>query len=475
MLFSSTVFVFIFLPAVLLGYYVVLRRQETRNAFLLLASLFFYAWGEPVYVFLMMASIAANYALGLGLERIGGGRGRKALLLLGLLLNLGILFHFKYLNFVLENLGALLGTKLSSPAAGLKMPIGISFFTFQALSYVIDVYRGTVRAQRNPLYLGLYISFFPQLIAGPIVRYNSIEQQIIRRSTDWESFQKGVRRFVLGFAKKILLANDLALVAERGFALAGKQELSAAMAWLGALAYTFQIYFDFSGYSDMAIGLGKMFGFDFEENFNFPYISRSVSEFWNRWHISLGHWFRDYLYFPLGGSRVSRGKLLRNLFAVWFVTGLWHGAAWQFIVWGLMYGVLVSFEKLTGIPRRFRSRPAAAAYGVLTFLIVNAGWVLFGAQSFSAAVYQLGAMLGIGTAGGSEIARFLLNEHWLSLLLAAILSTPLVPRLLNRLVAGKEDHPAVILCRALGCLLLLALSVSFLAMGAHNPFIYFTF
>ena len=393
MLFSSTVFIFLFLPAVLIGYYLLLRGMKARNALLLAASLVFYAWGEPVYVLLMLLSIAVNYAFGRLLER---REHSKTLLVAAVIFNLGLLFYFKYLNFTVDNLNALLGTRLSVPR--LALPIGISFFTFQAMSYVIDVYRGTAPVQRNVLSLGLYISFFPQLIAGPIVRYNSLAAQIEERRVTPEDFQAGVCRFIEGFAKKIILANNLSLAAERAFALAGAGEISTAMAWLGSLAYTFQIFFDFSGYSDMAIGLGRMFGFRFEENFRYPYLSRSVSEFWNRWHISLGRWFRDYVYFPLGGSRVDRGKLLRNLFVVWLLTGVWHGAAWQFIVWGLGYGLIISLEKLTGFPRSCRSKLLSGAYALCTFLIVNAGWVLFGAQDLPAALLQLRAMLGFGGA-----------------------------------------------------------------------------
>ncbi len=471
MLFSSAVFLFIFLPAVLLGYYL-LRGQRVRNLLLLAASLFFYAWGEPVYVFLMIFSICANYVLG---RSIGGHQNsaRKGLLILAAALNLGILFVFKYLDFTIENLNALLGLRV--PPAGLKLPIGISFFTFQALSYCIDVYRGTAEVQKNILDLGLYISFFPQLIAGPIVRYNTVAEQISNRTVDAEGFQQGVRRFVIGLSKKILLANNLSIAAERAFVLAGAGELSAAMAWLGSVSYTLQIYFDFSGYSDMAIGLGRMFGFRFEENFNYPYISRSVSEFWKRWHISLGRWFRDYIYFPLGGSRTGRIRLLRNLFAVWLFTGIWHGAAWQFIVWGLMYGVLVAFEKLSGIPERICSRAGRTLYAMLTLLIVNAGWVLFGAESFHSALYQLGAMLGIRTASSPAEAGFLFRESWVFLAAGIFFSTPLASRLVTKLRTGREDQPLFSLGEAAVCLLLLVLCVSYLAMGSHNPFIYFTF
>ena len=472
MLFSSSVFLFVFLPAVLLGYYL-LRGQKARNLLLLAASLLFYAWGEPIYVFLMLFSIAANYFLGRGIDRLRGSAGQRTLLALAVVWNLGILFVFKYLNFTVENLNALLGLRLRP--VELSMPIGISFFTFQALSYCIDVFRGTAEVQRSILDLGLYISLFPQLIAGPIVRYNSVADQIRHRSVDPEGFQEGVRRFILGLAKKILLANNLSIAAERAFALGGAGELSTAMAWLGSVSYTLQIYFDFSGYSDMAIGLGRMFGFRFEENFNYPYVSRSVSEFWKRWHISLGRWFRDYIYIPLGGSRVGKGKLLRNLFAVWLFTGIWHGAAWQFIVWGLMYGVLVTFEKFSRIPDRLRSRPAKGFYALLTLLIVNAGWVLFGAESLDAALYQLGAMLGIGAVGSPELALSLLRESWVFLAAGVLFSMPVLPRLRRKLRAKGEERPLRAAGDAAVYLLLLILSVSFLAMGSHNPFIYFTF
>ena len=472
MLFSSSVFLFIFLPAVLLGYYL-LRGQRARNLLLLGASLLFYAWGEPVYVFLMIGSILANYCLGLGIDACRATAGRRAMLVAAVAVDLGILFFFKYLDPCIRAVDALLGLRIAP--IGLRMPIGISFFSFQALSYCIDVYRGTAKVQRNVLYLGLYIALFPQLIAGPIVRYNSIEAQIEARSVDMALFQEGVKRFILGFAKKILLANTLSVVAERGFALAGARDLSAAMAWMGAVSYSLQIYFDFSGYSDMAIGLGKMFGFRFEENFNYPYISRSVSEFWNRWHISLGRWFRDYIYFPLGGSRVSRGKLLRNLFAVWLFTGIWHGAAPQFILWGLGYGVLVAFEKLSGIPKKLRSPWTRGLYTALTLLIVNAGWVLFGASSLSAALYQLGAMLGIAARSAGALEAAVFAENWILLALGLLLSTPLVSRALGRLRAGREGSALVLAGEPLLYLALLALALSYLAMGAHDPFIYFIF
>ena len=465
MLFSSTVFLFVFLPAVLLGSFLLSRSHRAQNLLLLLASLLFYAWGEPVYVFLMLGSIAGNFLFGLALS---ASRRRKTWLVAAVCFNLGILFYFKYYNFTVSNLNALFSLHL--PVRSIALPIGISFFTFQAMSYVIDVYRGTAEVQRSVFDLGLYISFFPQLIAGPIVRYNSIAEQIHCRRVTPESFQDGVWRFTLGFAKKIILANNLSLAAEKAFSLAGAGAIPTAMAWLGSLAYTFQIYFDFSGYSDMAIGLGALFGFRFEENFNYPYLSRSVSEFWNRWHISLGHWFRDYVYFPLGGSRVSKGKLLRNLFVVWLLTGIWHGAAWQYIVWGLGYGVIISLEKLTGFPRKCQNKALTFGYAVLTFLIVNAGWVVFGAQNLTAALVQWKAMLGFGAAADLT-AAFYWTEYGPIFLLAAFFSTPLLKNALSRLPGGTWRE----VLRAVCTLALLLISVSYLVMGAHNPFIYFTF
>ena len=469
MLFSSTIFLFIFLPIVLFVYYGVLRQTRLRNYWLLIVSLFFYAWGEPVYVFLMLFSITGNYLMGLWLDKVPGPR-KKLLLIASVVMNLGILFYFKYYDFLVTNLNAFLGLRLE--LRHLPLPIGISFFTFQAMSYVIDLYRGTTPVQKNPCYLALYISFFPQLIAGPIVRYNTIAQQINNRHVDLDVFEKGVCRFLQGVSKKILLANVMAIPAEQVFGAALGTELSSATAWLGALAYTFQIYFDFSGYSDMAIGLGKMFGFTFEENFRHPYISRSVSEFWNRWHISLGQWFRDYVYFPLGGSRVSRSKLVRNLAVVWLLTGIWHGAAWRFILWGVLYGVIITLEKLTGFPKKATRPLVTNSYAVVTFLLVVMGWVLFGALGLRPALYQLGAMFGLGAAClWDPQASFLLQEYGIYYLLSAIFSTPLPGMLTGKLKKNTLYHVA----KACVYMALLMIAVSYLLMDAHNPFIYFNF
>lgn len=469
MLFSSNIFLFVFLPVALLGYYILRPSVPLKNAFLLAMSLLFYAWGEPVYVFLMLLSIAVNFLAGLAVDKAKNGKRKKLWLLASVVFNLGVLFWFKYLNFTVENINALLGTSISVSAPAL--PIGISFFTFQAMSYVVDVYRGTTEVQKNPLYLALYISFFPQLIAGPIVRYSTIAHQIRYRKETLEGFRTGVTRFIQGFAKKVLLSNVLSLTAEEAFSQAFGGETTVLMAWMGAFAYTLQIYFDFSGYSDMAIGLGQMFGFQFEENFNYPYLSASVSEFWRRWHISLGQWFRDYVYFPLGGSRVSRGKLLRNLFVVWFLTGVWHGAAWNYILWGSLYGVLIAFEKFSGIPGRL-PKWGKAFYRVFTILTVMGGCVIFGAPTLSASLYQLGAMIGIHTAGlWNATNLFLLRENLPFYLAGAFFSTPLWRKAVDRLPCGVIFDVA----QAVVCMLLLLLGVSYLAMGAHNPFIYFNF
>ena len=467
---TSIVFLFIFLPLVLFVYFAVLHQTKHRNYWLLIVSLFFYAWGEPIYVFLMLASILSNYLLGLWIAGTQKNCQRKMILILAVIINLSILFYFKYYNFFAKNLYTFLNLQL--PQLNLALPIGISFFTFQAMSYVIDLYRGTASLQKNPCYLALYISFFPQLIAGPIVRYSTIADQISSRSVTLDGFEAGVCRFIQGFAKKILLSNVLSVTAEQVFGLASQHDLSAATAWLGALAYTFQIYFDFSGYSDMAIGLGKMFGFTFEENFRHPYISRSVSEFWNRWHISLGQWFRDYIYFPLGGSRVSRKKLIRNLSVVWLLTGVWHGAAWRFILWGVLYGVVITLEKITGFPKRVKNPFVINGYRIITFLLVVMGWVLFGAADLRSALYQLGAMFGFGAAAPWDaLSVFILQEYGRCFLIAAFFSTPIPGNLMGRFEKNTPYH----LLKACSYMALLMIAVSYLLMNAHNPFIYFNF
>ena len=468
MLFSSSVFLFLFLPVVLLVYYLPLRRwRQGQNVFLLLASLGFYAWGEPWFVLVMLGSILANYGFGLWVDACKrAGRTCAPPLVTALAVNLGILFVFKYLTFTLGILNRL-GAAFVIP--GIELPIGISFFTFQALSYVLDVHRGRGQVQKSPLKVGLYIYFFPQLIAGPIVKYETVADQIDNRQESWDDFAAGCARFIAGLGKKVLIANQVAVVADRAFNL-GNGELSASFAWLGAICYTLQIYYDFSGYSDMAIGLGKMFGFHFLENFNYPYISKSITEFWRRWHISLSACFRDYVYFPLGGSRVSsKWKHIRNLFVVWLLTGVWHGANWTFIVWGLLYFVLLVLEKYGHLGRGW---PVWLNW-LFTLLMVNFAWVIFRADSLGAAGQYLLAMFGGGAGAWSELTALYLRENWTVLLAGLVFAAPVAPRLRDWLV--RRDWPMVDLLYALGAAAVFLVSAAFIIKGTYNPFIYFNF
>ena len=457
MIFSSAEFLFLFLPCTLLLYYnPFFRGRGFRNVLLLLVSLFFYAWGEKVYVLLLLASIAANWWLGL---RVGPGkRHRRAFLTAAVVVNLAGLFVFKYLGFVCENLGAL-GFPL--PEVRLALPIGISFYTFQAMSYVIDVYREKSAAQRSVLDVGLYVSFFPQLIAGPIVRYETIAAEIHGRKETWEDFCEGVPRFVQGLGKKVILANSMAVIADAAFD--GLTALSVPMAWLGALAYALQIYFDFSGYSDMAIGMGRMFGFHFLENFNQPYLAVSITDFWRRWHISLSTWFRDYVYIPLGGNRVGPRRHLFNLFVVWLLTGVWHGADWAFILWGVGYFLLLMAEKYGHIDRKL---------GVLrrpwTLFWVLMLWVLFRAEDLGRAGRYYAALF---TGGRGDMADFLYSFSNLKvyLLPAVVFCLPL-GRLWRRVPEGWRER-----LESLGTVALMAVLVTYVVGSTYNPFIYFNF
>lgn len=474
MLFTSLEFLLAFFPVVLAGYYLLPHRF--RNYWLLFASLFFYAWGEPEFVYNMVFTILWSYLMALRIEELpGGSAGKRFMLAVALGVDLGQLFLFKYMNFTIR----VLHQTFPEATAGIAqtsyvLPIGISFFTFQAMSYVIDVYRG-VPAQKNLGYLGLYISFFPQLIAGPIVRYTTVMEQMDRRTVTPDSFAAGMKRFVIGFNKKVLLANLLAQAADTAFAA---ESLTAGMAWLGAVAYTLQIFFDFCGYSEMAIGLGLMFGFRFLENFDYPYISKTVTEFWRRWHISLGMWFRDYLYFPLGGSRVgSRARLVFNLAVVWLATGIWHGANWTFLCWGLLHGGVVILEKLFSVPRRAEeSGGFRAGYRGFTLLVVVCGWVLFRAETLPAGAAYLKAMFTLSGGLAGDAFWFQLREHGWDLTLGLVCSAPVFPKLRQLLVrrgAGMEN-----VCDAVSGaaqFVLFVISVSFLVMDAHNPFIYFNF
>ena len=470
MLFSSSVFLFVFLPCVLMGYYILLRnRRQGQNLFLLVASLLFYAWGEPRFLPIMLLSIAMNYGFGRWVHRWKFQCRYLTLpVTLTVICNLALLFVFKYLTFTLESLNSL-GLELTIP--GIRLPIGISFFTFQALSYVLDVAMGKARVQRSILDLGLYISFFPQLIAGPIVKYGDVAEQIRNRQENWENFSAGCSRFLIGLSKKVLIANQVAAIADRAFAM-DPDALTTPMAWLGALCYTFQIYYDFSGYSDMAIGLGRMFGFRFLENFDHPYASTSVTEFWRRWHISLGSWFRDYLYIPLGGNRVEKSLHVRNLLVVWLLTGLW-----TFLLWGFCYFVLLYLEKYRRLGRRWIT-PLQRLY---TLLAVNFLWVLFRADTIAGAGGYLGAMLGLTGAGTSDpLCGFLLTENLWVLLPALLFSFPLAPWLGKKLARrpnrrGPDLSLVWDLLYALALVTLGIVSACYLVKGTYNPFIYFRF
>jgi len=474
MLFTSNIFLFLFLPVTIAGYF--LLHKPYRNTFLLLMSLGFYAWGEPKFVFVLTGSILFNYACAMGVHYTSKHAVlRKALLILCIAANLGLLFIYKYLDFAVTNINRF---GLSLSLRNLLLPIGISFFTFQAISYVVDVYRGDVAVQKRPHLVGLYIAFFPQLVAGPIVRYKDIEAQLVTRTITFDQFSEGIKRFLVGFIKKVLLANNLALIADAAFSLPAG-ERSVVYAWLGAIAYSLQILFDFAGYSDMAIGLGKMFGFTFLENFNYPYISKSISEFWRRWHISLGQWFRDYVYFPLGGSRVkAKARLVFNLLVVWLMTGIWHGASWNFVAWGLLYFVLIALEKVTGYPDKFKSAAAKAAYRVFTLLCVLLGWVLFRAEGGNAALQYGLSMLGLaGNSLTCDSTILTLREYWPFLLFGLLCSTELFKHIGAHLAASAK--PVLRIAYNTGTVALYAFgflwAVSFLILGAHNPFIYFNF
>ncbi|THB78241.1 MAG: MBOAT family protein [Desulfobulbaceae bacterium] len=478
MVFSSIIFLLLFLPITLTAYYLV--GERFRNLLLLFASLLFYAWGEGYYLAIMIVSIGVNYTIGMQINRSNSQFIRRRWLIAGIIANLLTLGIFKYTNWLVANAAGL----FSLPATDIlpqpiHLPIGISFFTFQALSYIIDVYRNETAAQQNPFRLGLYIASFPQLIAGPIVRYNQVADQIIKRTHSFALFASGVERFTFGLAKKVLIANPMAAMADRIFAL-DYAHLPPEVAWLGIICYTLQIYFDFSGYSDMAIGLGRMFGFHFPENFNYPYISRSIQEFWRRWHISLSGWFRDYLYFPLGGNRKGELTTYRNLFIVFLLCGLWHGASWNFVIWGLIHGLFLVLERNILKGWLARRRPLFQHFYAL-FIVTNA-WVFFRIEDLSDALDYLKALYfmadqpinGISIGIQIEADGLFLATFGCALLLA----TPVFQYLKKLPLWGKEhgkNSLTTIIFKPASLGLLLYISISFLAVNAYNPFIYFRF
>lgn len=468
MLFSSIVFLFTFLPAVMILYY--LLPVRFRNVILLLASLVFYAWGEPVYLFLMLLSILFNYFSGLDIARnLQDKRAAKWSLVFNLIINLAVLGFFKYEGFVLDTLNGILPVHISYHA--LPLPIGISFYTFQILSYIIDVYRGNVKVQTNLPNFALYVTMFPQLIAGPIVQYADVDEQLASREVSRTKFGEGSMYFIRGLAKKVLLANTSGMIFTEVSGLA-KGNIAVMTAWLGAFAYMFQIYFDFSGYSDMAIGLGKMFGFEFNMNFNYPYVSKSITEFWRRWHISLSSWFRDYVYIPLGGNRVSKIKHIRNLLIVWFLTGLWHGAAWNFVAWGLYYGVILIIEKYLLSP--VLDRLPDVVRHIYSIVLVVIGWVLFFSSSFGQAADYIRVMFGAGAHGFADReSMYLLTSNLILWLILIFGSTPLVHFRYEHMLRSKKWNTTIINSVVYAALFIIC--IAYLVTETYNPFLYFRF
>ena len=459
MIFSSIPFLYYFLPAVLAVYYLTPRRG--KNAVLLLASLFFYGWGEPKLLWLMVFTIAVFYLCGLAIWH--SERHKKAWLVVSVCAGVGLLGLFKYADFFITSVNA--ATGMSLPLLKLALPVGISFYTFQCLSYTVDVYRGTVPPQKNPISFGAYVALFPQLIAGPIVRYADVARELEERTHSWENVGMGLRRFLIGLAKKVILADNLAMLAKL---YRESAEPSLVFAWLYAVAFTLNIYFDFSGYSDMAIGLGRMFGFHFPENFNYPYLSKSVTEFWRRWHISLGSWFRDYVYIPLGGNRVSKAKWVRNILVVWMLTGLWHGAAWNFVLWGLLFAALLMMEKaLPGLQRL----PGVLRHGyvllavILSFVLFNAGTLAQAGNDFSSLFGLAGLPLFTAETG------YYLRSYAPALVIACIGATPLVKQAAQKI----GENRAFQMLEPVLWLGLLLVCTAYLVDGSFSPFLYFRF
>ena len=460
MLFSSIPFLYYFLPLVMAVYFLVPRRG--KNTVLLLSSLVFYGWGEPKLLFLMIFTIVLFWGCGLAMGRAGEGKQKKFWLLTSVVISVALLGLFKYADFFIGSFNALTG--LGLPMLRLALPVGISFYTFQCLSYTIDVYRGNVPPQKNILSFGAYVSMFPQLIAGPIVRYSDIARQLEHRTHNREMAFAGLRRFLIGLGKKVILADNFALLIKL-FRESG--EKSVLFYWLYAIAFLFNIYFDFSGYSDMAIGIGRIFGFHFPENFNYPYLSKSVTEFWRRWHITLGSWFRDYVYIPMGGNRVSRGRWVFNILTVWMLTGLWHGAAWNFVLWGLFFGILLMIEKWVPALQKL---PGLLRHGYV-LLAVILSFVLFNADSLSMAGQDLAGLFGIGVGLVSPAAVYYLKSYAVLFIIGIVGATPVVKQAAERI--GRTKFGSILEPAVLALLLLVC--TAYLVDGSFSPFLYFRF
>ena len=470
MVFSSLVFLFVFLPLTLLLYFSVPRRL--RNTILLIVSLIFYAWGEPIYIILMLFSTVTDFVHGLLVERYRNQpKKAKLVVLSSITINLGLLVFFKYSTFLLTNINILFHTNFYIPQ--MSLPIGISFYTFQTMSYTIDVFRQEAKAKKNMIDLGAYVTMFPQLIAGPIVRYQTIANQLDHRVESEDLFAKGIWRFTIGLGKKVLLANNIGLLWNQ-IQLTEMSDLSIVMAWLGLVAFGFQIYFDFSGYSDMAIGLGYLFGFELLENFNYPYISQSITEFWRRWHISLGSWFRDYVYIPLGGNRKGKKRMYLNLFIVWMLTGLWHGASWNFVLWGLYFGILIIIEKafllfwLSRAPRWMRH--------VYTIILLLIGWGLFAFEDFHQLINYFTVLFGLRNATWvNQETLYYLSQNIILFVLLTIASTPMIRLIGQKLFNSPYGSVIKAFIVPMICLLILIASTAYLVDSSYNPFLYFRF
>ncbi len=465
MLFSSLTFLFVFLPTVIGVYYIL--PMKAKNIWLLLSSLFFYFYGEPKYLILMISVIVSSFIFGLLTDR-AEGKARKALLAVSVIINLSALLFFKYTDFFLGTVNSVFGTDIG--LLKFALPIGISFFTFQAISYNIDVYRKDVPAQKNIINLALYVSLFPQLVAGPIVRYSDINNDLNSRKHSLEAFSYGVRRFVIGFSKKVLLANSLGSICET---FRDTPEKSTLFFWMYALAFTLQVYFDFSGYSDMAIGLGSMFGFRFVENFRHPFVSTSVTEFWRRWHISLGSWFRDYVYIPMGGNRVKTPRFFFNILTVWFLTGFWHGADWTFIIWGLYFAALLLIEK--SIPKKIKDKAPSFVGHIYLSFVVLVGFVVFNANGVEGAIFDLKGMFTASYPLVTDTTLYYLRSYAVLFIAGIIGSTPLIKTAVNRFSETKAGAKITAVLEPIVIIGLLTAVTAYLIDGSYNPFLYFRF
>lgn len=486
MVFSSLTFLYIYLPIVMILYFI--SPMKVKNIIILVSGLFFYAWGEPVCVLIMLFSTAIDYTAGLVMHKYDDDqRIRTACLIVSVVMNVGLLAVFKYSDFIIATINSIPGVDIVNPVLHLnraindiidlnlnetrvELPIGISFFTFQSMSYTIDLYRRNIKVQKSFLSFASYVSLFPQIVAGPIVRYEDIQKEIDDRKIGVGMVSDGISIFVKGLAKKVLLANNIGLVWS-GIKAMDYSTMSAATAWLGILAFTFQIYFDFSGYSDMAVGLGKMLGFNFPKNFDYPYMSRSISEFWRRWHITLGSWFKSYVYISLGGNRNGTAKTIRNLLIVWMLTGLWHGASWNFIIWGLYFGVLIILERV-GWGKVLEKLPAPIS-GLYTFVLVVFGWVLFDTDNLSACMSYFGAMFGTAGVGIDQTAKYVFTSNIFIYIICILASTNIVTTILGKI---KNKYRYAVSCVAPAVqLILMLMCTAYLVDATYNPFLYFRF